>query len=74
MALHLTFGRWVEVFGDQTVAAAIIDQVVHHADVLSLKGASYRMKSQPPAADAIVETVIAVLFYVSSVGNRPKER
>ncbi|WP_406386203.1 ATP-binding protein [Streptomyces sp. NBC_01618] len=31
------FGRWGEVFGDDTVAAAMIDRHVHHADVLSLK-------------------------------------
>ncbi|WP_405008542.1 IS21-like element helper ATPase IstB [Kitasatospora purpeofusca] len=38
------FGRWGEVFGDDTVAAAMIDRLVHHADVLSLKGDSYRLK------------------------------
>ena len=48
---NLTLGRWGEVFGDQTVAAAMIDRIVHHADVLSLKSTSYRMKSHQPAAD-----------------------
>jgi DNA replication protein DnaC len=43
--------RWGEVFGDQTVASAMIDRIVHHADVLSLKGTSYRMKSHRPATD-----------------------
>ena len=28
-----------------------IDRIVPHADVLSLKGARYRLKSNPPAAD-----------------------
>nr|WP_324610338.1 ATP-binding protein [Streptomyces sp. NRRL S-4] len=36
------FGRWGEVFGDDTVAAAMIDRLVHHAEVISLKGDSYR--------------------------------
>jgi DNA replication protein DnaC len=40
------FGRWGEVFGDATVAAAMIDRLVHHADVLSLKGDSYRLKDR----------------------------
>lgn len=31
------------VFGDQAVAAAMIDRIVHHADVLTLKGAGYRL-------------------------------
>ena len=34
------------VFGDQAVAAAMIDRVVHHADVLTLKGASYRLRNR----------------------------
>src|SRR6266568_6661450 len=32
------FGRWGEVFGDDVVAAAMIDRLVHHAEVISLKG------------------------------------
>lgn len=40
------FGRWGEVFGDATVAAAMIDRLVHHAEVVSLKGDSYRLKDK----------------------------
>jgi DNA replication protein DnaC len=40
------FGRWGEVFGDDVVAAAMIDRLVHHADVVSLKGHSYRLKDR----------------------------
>jgi hypothetical protein len=40
------FGRWGEVFGDPSVAAAIIDRLVHHAEVISLKGDSYRLKDR----------------------------
>ena len=40
------FGRWGEVFGDDVVAAAMIDRLVHHAEVLSLKGDSYRLKDR----------------------------
>ena len=40
------FARWGEVFGDDTVAAAMIDRLVHHADVLTLKGASYRLRGR----------------------------
>lgn len=34
------FGRWVETFGDATVAAAMIDRLVHHAEVVTMKGDS----------------------------------
>jgi DNA replication protein DnaC len=40
------FGRWGEVFGDDVVAAAMIDRLVHHADVVALKGDSYRLKDR----------------------------
>src|SRR6266568_4200361 len=40
------FGRWGEVFGDDIVAAAMIDRLAHHADVIALKGDSYRLKGR----------------------------
>jgi DNA replication protein DnaC len=40
------FGRWGETFGDATVAAAMIDRLVHHAEVVSMKGDSYRLKDR----------------------------
>ncbi len=40
------FGRWDEVFGDDVVAAAMIDRLVHHAEVVALKGDSYRLKDR----------------------------
>ena len=43
---NLPFARWGDVFGDQVVAAAMIDRIVHHADVLTLKGSSYRLKNR----------------------------
>ena len=50
------FGRWGEVFGDDVVAAAMIDRLVHHAEVIALKGESYRLKDRDlgrvPAATA----------------------
>jgi DNA replication protein DnaC len=40
------FGRWGDVFGDDVVAAAMIDRLVHHAEVVALKGDSYRLKDR----------------------------
>ena len=40
------FVRLGDVFGDDTVAAAMIDRLVHHADVIALKGDSYRLKNR----------------------------
>ena len=32
------------MFGEATIASAMIDRIVHHADVIALKGANYRIK------------------------------
>jgi DNA replication protein DnaC len=40
------FGRRGEVFGDDVVAAAMIDRLVHHAEVIALKGDSYRLRNR----------------------------
>jgi DNA replication protein DnaC len=41
------FSSWGEVFGgDVVVAAAMIDRLVHHAEIVSLKGSSYRLKGK----------------------------
>ncbi len=51
------FSAWGEIFGDQVVAAAMIDRLVHHAEILSLQGDSYRLRdkdlptAQPPQPD-----------------------
>ena len=51
------FSRWGEIFGDEVVAAAMIDRLVHHAEILALKGDSYRLRDKdlgaaPPAEAA----------------------
>src|SRR5207245_10751030 len=50
------FSAWGEIFGDEVVAAAMIDRLVHHAEILSLKGDSYRLRDRdlggrPPARE-----------------------
>jgi DNA replication protein DnaC len=44
-----------EIFGDEVTATAMIDRLVHHAEILSLKGDSYRLRDKdlgaPPPHD-----------------------
>src|SRR5919202_1468143 len=40
------FSAWGEIFGDEIVAAAMIDRLVHHAEILALKGDSYRLRDE----------------------------
>jgi len=40
------FSRWGEVVGDPVAAATMIDRLVHHAEVVSLEGDSYRLEDR----------------------------
>jgi len=50
------FEAWGEILGDQMVAAALIDRLVHHAQIVTLEGKSYRLRERgtgsAPAAQA----------------------
>lgn len=41
---NLDFSRWVEVFGDPSLTAALLDRLTHHAHVLLFHGESYRVR------------------------------
>ena len=41
---NLEFSRWGQVFGDDRMAAAVIDRVVHHGRLLQFRGESYRVR------------------------------
>lgn len=43
---NMPFGRRGEVFGDDVVAAAMIDRLVHHAEVVTLSGVSWRTRAR----------------------------
>lgn len=40
------FGKWAELMSDEAVATAILDRLLHHAHLISLKADSYRMKER----------------------------
>jgi DNA replication protein DnaC len=40
------FEQWGEILGDAMVAAALIDRLVHHATMITLKGRSYRPRER----------------------------
>jgi len=40
------FSAWGEIFGDDAVAVAMVDRLVHHAELISLKGDSSRLKDR----------------------------
>lgn len=38
------FEEWGEIFGDEVMAAALIDRLVHHCHIVNIRGNSYRMR------------------------------
>jgi DNA replication protein DnaC len=40
------FSAWTEIFGDAVAVAAMVDRLVHHAEIINLKGDSYRLKDR----------------------------
>ncbi|MCB9690144.1 MAG: ATP-binding protein [Alphaproteobacteria bacterium] len=47
-------GEWGHVFGDPVVATAILDRLLHHSHVLTIRGESYRLKAK--RRSGLVET------------------
>jgi DNA replication protein DnaC len=44
------FKQWASIFNnDGTIASAVLDRLLHHADTVVIEAASYRMKDQPEA-------------------------
>ena len=39
-----SFSEWGEVFGDEVMAAALVDRLVHHCHIVNIRGNSYRMR------------------------------
>lgn len=39
-----SFSEWAELFGDPVVVTAVLDRLLHHCQVINIKGKSYRMK------------------------------
>jgi DNA replication protein DnaC len=39
-----SFGDWQELFGEQVIATAILDRLLHHCRVVNIKGHSCRLR------------------------------
>ncbi len=55
LTTNLSFRDWPSIFPNATCATALIDRVIHHADVIAVEGKSYRLRQaedrakSPPA-------------------------
>jgi DNA replication protein DnaC len=46
------FSKWGEIFGSPTLANAVLDRLLHHSSVISIKGPSYRLKEKKICLDS----------------------
>lgn len=44
-----SYADWGQVFGEQTLAAAILDRLLHHSVTLNIRGESYRLRERRKA-------------------------
>lgn len=52
LTTNLAFRDWPTIFPNATSATALIDRVVHHADVIAIEGESYRRREAEEAQKA----------------------
>lgn len=43
---NTSFSDWGSLLGDEVLASALLDRLLHHAEVISINGPSYRMKDR----------------------------
>jgi DNA replication protein DnaC len=48
MTSNLTFAEWGGLLGDDVLATALLDRLLHHAEVIAINGRSYRMRQRLP--------------------------
>ena len=51
LTTNLAFSDWPTIFPNATCATALIDRVVHHAEIISIEGESYRLRKAKEAAE-----------------------
>ena len=45
------FEEWGQILGDEVMAAALIDRLLHHCHIVNIRGSSYRMRKHRPFQD-----------------------
>jgi DNA replication protein DnaC len=75
LTTNLAFSDWPSVFPNATCAIALIDRIVHHADVLAIAGKSYRLREaqndSPPAMASSNVTEAPTMLQITPL---PKSR
>ena len=47
LTTNKAFKQWPAIFnGDSTITSAVLDRLLHHAEIVLIEGTSYRMKDR----------------------------
>ena len=49
---NTSFAQWGKLMNDEVLATALLDRLLHHAEVLTINGKSYRMKDRNQRKEA----------------------
>ena len=73
------FAEWGEVFGGPVVATALLDRLLHHAVVVQIEGASYRLRQHADLvpehirSNALVHPSLAPIITPQKRRGRPRK-
>ncbi len=48
---NTSFAEWGSLLGDEVLATALLDRLLHHAEVITISGKSFRMKDRVVKGD-----------------------
>jgi DNA replication protein DnaC len=68
------FAEWGQVFGDPVVATALLDRLLHHAVVVHIEGASYRLRQHADLLGDAVRPNAQTISAPRRRGRPPKNR
>ena len=69
-----SFAEWADVFGDPVVATALLDRLLHHAIVIQIEGASYRLKAHADLIQSGVSSALLTPAAKKRRGRPPKPK
>lgn len=75
-----SYGDWESIFGDQIIATAILDRLLHHSTTINIRGESYRLKDRrragllprPDDQQSASEPAAAIAVALNNRGKRTR--
>ncbi len=72
---NTSFAQWGSLLGDEVLATALLDRLLHHAEVIAINGRSYRMKERQGSLWVPAEPALATIgAQPSAVAHRRSDQ